>query len=178
MCREVILEYVGTRSEKIGGIGKVVEIDESKLGKRKYHRGRFVRGQWVFGGVERGSGKTFLVAVPDRTAATLVAVIKEWIEPGTTVISDCWAAYRSLRNEGYEHRTVNHSITFVDEATGAHTNTIESTWRHMKAVMNPYNRKCSHMYCLAEYMLRKKCESEGRDPFTNFMDVVASMDWG
>jgi hypothetical protein len=42
------------------------------------------------GGVERESRKTFLVPVPDRTADTLKAVIDAWIEPGTTVISDCW----------------------------------------------------------------------------------------
>jgi len=29
----------------------------SKLGKGKYSRGHHVKGQWVLGGVERGSGK-------------------------------------------------------------------------------------------------------------------------
>ncbi|GFS76729.1 DDE_Tnp_IS1595 domain-containing protein [Nephila pilipes] len=56
---EVILDYVENNSEKIGGAGKIVEVDESKFGKRKYHRGHAVEGQWVFGGVERGSGKLF-----------------------------------------------------------------------------------------------------------------------
>ena len=36
-----------------------MEIDESKFGKRKHNRGHSVEGQWVFGGVERGSGKVF-----------------------------------------------------------------------------------------------------------------------
>jgi hypothetical protein len=39
-----------------------VEIDESKFGKGKYSRGHHVKGQRVFGGVERGSGRKFLVA--------------------------------------------------------------------------------------------------------------------
>jgi len=51
-------------------------------------RGHPVQGQWVFGGVERGSGRTFLVPVPDRTADTLMDITREWIETGTTVISD------------------------------------------------------------------------------------------
>jgi len=76
-----------------------------------------------------GSSKTFLVPVTDRTVDTLVTIIKNWIEPGTRIISDCWAAYRTRSDEGYEHQTVNHSISFVNEETGAHTNTIEFTWR-------------------------------------------------
>ncbi|GFR28436.1 nuclease HARBI1 [Trichonephila clavata] len=43
-------------SEKIGGEGKIVEVDESQFGKRKYNRRHAMEGQWVFGGVERGSG--------------------------------------------------------------------------------------------------------------------------
>ena len=43
---------------KLGGLGKTVEIDESKFGaKRKYKRGRVSEGPWVFGVVERGSQK-------------------------------------------------------------------------------------------------------------------------
>jgi hypothetical protein len=76
-----------------------------------------------------------------RTAETQVAVIKDWTEPGTTVISDCWAGYKSLDDEGFTHVTVNHSITFVDETTGAHTNTTESTWRQVKATLHPLNRR-------------------------------------
>ena len=109
-------------------------------------QGHPVKGQLVFGGVERESGKMFLVPVPDRIADTLKDVIDAWIEPGTTVISDCWGAYRDLDAEGYTHHTVNHSIGFVDERTGAHTNTTESTWRHAKAFLSPYNRKGEYIH--------------------------------
>ena len=52
--------------EPLGGPGKVVEIDESKFGKRKYHRGKRVEGAWIFGGYERGSGRVFMVVVEKR----------------------------------------------------------------------------------------------------------------
>ena len=47
---------------QIGGVGTVVEIDESKFGKRKYNKGRKVlhRNQWVLGGYCRNDGKIFL----------------------------------------------------------------------------------------------------------------------
>jgi len=68
-------------------------------------QGHPVKGQLVFGGVERESGKTYLVPVPDRTADTLMAVIDACIEPGTRIISDCWGSYWVLDEEGYTHRT-------------------------------------------------------------------------
>ena len=41
-CREVCLTTIENKREKIGGKGKTVQIDESKVGKRKYHRGHYV----------------------------------------------------------------------------------------------------------------------------------------
>ena len=56
-----------------------------------------------------------------------MAIIDAWIEPGTTVISDCWGAYRNLDKRNYTDRTVIHSKEFVNHENGAHTNTIERT---------------------------------------------------
>jgi hypothetical protein len=55
-----------------------------------------------------------------------MAVLRDWIEPGTAVISDCCSAYRHLETHGYAHQTVNHIISFVYVLTGAYTNTIDS----------------------------------------------------
>jgi hypothetical protein len=139
-CMETMLEYLEGSSEKIGGPNKTVEIDESKIDGRMYNSGHPVQGQWVFGGVERGSGRTFLVSVPDRTADTLTALVREWIEPGTTIVSDCWGAYRGVGSMGYTHHTVNRSLYFVDPDTGANTNSIESTWHRMKVFLGAHNR--------------------------------------
>ena len=85
--REVFIVNAVENSEKIGGPGKIVEIDESKFGKRKY-KGKRVEGEWVFGGVERESSACFMVIVPDRSADTLLRIIKENIVEGTTIYSD------------------------------------------------------------------------------------------
>jgi hypothetical protein len=171
------LDFIENKSEMIGGEGKVMEIDESKFGKRMNHWGHYVKGQWVFGGVERGTGRTFLVAVHDRSAETLIRLIKQWILSGTTIISDCWAACSSLHEEGYTHFTVNHSITFVAQTTGADTNTVESTWKHVKVLLSSYNREADCAYFLAEYMFRQKCKAEDVDPFCKFIAIVATVDW-
>ena len=60
------------------------------------------------------AGNAFLVAVEKRDEQTLLPIIKEWIEPGTIIVSDCWKAYSKLETHGYEHRTVNHSREFVN----------------------------------------------------------------
>lgn len=55
-----------------------------------------------------------------------MAVLREWIDTGTAVISDCFSAYRHLETHGYAHQTVNHIIGFVYVLNWAHTNTIDS----------------------------------------------------
>ena len=37
-----------------------------------------------------------------------------------------------MQDNGYEHRTVNHSENFVDPSTGTHTQNIESSWRALE----------------------------------------------
>ena len=135
------------------------------FGRRKYNIGHPVKGQWVFGVVERESGRTFLVPVPYRTADTLMTVIDAWIELGTTVISDGWVAYRYLDAQGYTHRTVNH------------TNTIESKWGHVKAYLKSYNRPDDYIYHFAHYMFAARCKAKSVNQFTKFLHFDASTDW-
>lgn len=92
---------LGNGLQPLGGVGKTVEIDESKFGKRKYNGGHRAQGQWVFGGLERESGRIFLVPVEKRCAATLIELFKKWILPGTAVIRDYWKADDLLTVEGY-----------------------------------------------------------------------------
>jgi len=59
--------------------------------------------------------------------------------------------YINTSFQGYTQHTVNRTIEFFDQRTGADTNTIESTWRHVKAYLSPYNRKVDYIYHLAHY---------------------------
>jgi hypothetical protein len=145
--QSVELVYIHDNSigegEQIGGPGIIVEIDESKFGKRKYHRGHRVEGNWVFGGIEKlkdpitgknYAGKVFAMVVADRSAKTLLSAIKKHIRPGSHIKSDMWKGYsRIAKLEGfnYTHAVVNHSKEFK-ASDGTCTNTIESAWRIMK----------------------------------------------
>ncbi len=165
--RDVCAQYFLDHPTIIGGPGTIVEIDESKFGRRKYNRGRYQDGHWVFGGVERGTANCFMVEVQDRTAATLLPIITQYIHPGTTVISDEWRAYRRIPSLGMQHQRVNHSLNFVDPSTGAHTQSIESTWSQTKRMMRRRGvmNTSSSLFptYLQEFMWRKKFATN--DPF-------------
>lgn len=154
MCREIgvlkILESSLNPDFRLGGDGIVVEIDEAKFGRRKYHRGRVVEGIWVFGAIQRATDETqrrmFMLPVSDRSSATLIPLITKWIKPGkyiffileSIIMSDGWASYIGISDipeMNYTHLVVNHSENFVDPVSGACTNQIEGNWRWARAHM-------------------------------------------
>lgn len=60
-------------------------------------------------------------------------LIAHHVKVGSTINSDEWRAYRNaLPQLGYTHFTVNHSVSYVDAQTGAHTQHIERAWRTVK----------------------------------------------
>ena len=77
--RDVCIEQLIGNSKPLGGPGKIVETDESKFGKRKYNRGRLLTGQWKFGIVEKDTDKKVMFSVPDRSTATLLPIIQQWV---------------------------------------------------------------------------------------------------
>jgi len=85
VCAEKIMNH---HAGQIGRPGTTVEIDESKFGKMKYNRGRYIKGQWVFGGICGQMKACFLVSVGQRDKDTLLPIIRAHILPGTRVMSD------------------------------------------------------------------------------------------
>ncbi|EIE87955.1 hypothetical protein RO3G_12666 [Rhizopus delemar RA 99-880] len=77
-CQKYIESGVGSDGQPI-----VVEIDESKFGKRKYNKGKRVDGVWVVGDVERTpERKVFLLTVPNRNQNTLKLIIDTFVKDG------------------------------------------------------------------------------------------------
>jgi len=158
--------------EILGGEGKIVEIDEMKLGKRKFHRGKRVDGQWCFGGIERRENKDdpircFIIPVEDRSKTTLLPIIQNNIKDGTTIYSDCWKSYDCLKDEGYIHASVNHFLHFKDPVTNVHINNVEGMWNQVRRSLPKFGtRKEHYSKHLAEFVVRNRYRGE------NFFELL------
>jgi transposase-like protein len=154
--RQLVSDSLDPISTKIGGENIIVEIDESKMGKRKYERGHRVDGVWVLGGIERTPlKKAFYIEVPDRKESTLLPILKEYILPGSIVYSDMWRGYINIENElNIRHSTVNHSKEFVSDE-GVHTNSIEGSWAGLKLNLSKRHRVKRVQPHLTSYIWRK-----------------------
>lgn len=54
---ELVTETLTENDAKIGEEGIEVEVDETKVEKRKYNRGNHVEGTWVIAGIKRTTGR-------------------------------------------------------------------------------------------------------------------------
>lgn len=170
-----IIEWWGMRrmNERIGGIGEIIEIDECQIGRRKHHRGRTPVEIWLFGAIERGSRPLKLVIEPvlARNSVTLTEVICRRIDQQSRIISDGWSAYTGLREQGFMHDVVNHSVNFVSPTdNNVHTQNIENLWRCLRrflATKGTYTRRSLHGL-IQEFIFRKSII----DPFESIISVI------
>jgi len=156
---------------KIGGPGIIVQIDEALIGRRKYNRGRVIPGTWVIGMID-GAGELRLEVAPDRSAASLEAIISRNVEVGSEVHTDCWRGYNGLVRLGYDHKTVNHSVEFVSDE-GAHTQRIESQWRNLRRRFSRGGIRHDDIgEHLIEHVWRRQCRRLSRDPFEDLLRIL------
>jgi transposase-like protein len=161
---------------KIGGIGSTVEVDESYVCKRKYNTGRILVKQsiWLVGGICRETNEVFLRFVEKRNSETLTSIIVNSIEPGTTIITDCWRGYLNVERNGYFHYTVNHKYFFVSpENQEVHTQKVERLWRTVKSYI-PKNvrREFLESYGSSFLVVRKIGGSGKLLRFNNFVEII------
>ena len=118
----------------------------------------------------------FLLPVQKRDKETLIPLIVEHVNCGTTIITDCWKAYSDITKHDFTHLTVNHSYNFVDPNTGAHTQLIENTWWCIKRTLPAtYTRNNNFYNFLVEYMWRRHHFKHSKNLFQAFVQDCISM---
>jgi transposase-like protein len=159
---ELLIKDFNERKIMIGGVDTIVEIDETKMGKRKYNKGHRVAGIWVVGMVERTSQrKIVLIPVNKRDSNSLISLIKQYVLPGSIIYTDGWRGYARLSEYNYQHFIVNHSKNFVDPITNIHTNTIEGNWSSLKSeIPKRYRTKGLIDLYLLIYMLKRNINGD------------------
>ena len=189
-CRSVCNSWIwdAKHTPKLGGYGTIVEMDESFFpGAPKYNRGRRLGttwepdDKWVFGLVQRESLNCILKQVPsNRTRKTLLPIIEQHCIEGTIFHSDGSKEYGKLAEhldvEDCSHFPVNHSSNYVDPETGAHTQTIEGLWSHVKDFLPVRGMKPHDLGSyLGWFMWDRNCRQLKHDKFLHFLRCAAEV---
>ena len=91
-------------------------------------------------GMRRGSDRTITMIVPSENKEDINALVKRFVEPGSTIRTDELPGYKHLVGEGYIHETVNHSKEFSTDE-GVNQNQAESYFaRFRRAIIGQYHR--------------------------------------
>ncbi|XP_036360976.1 uncharacterized protein LOC115214512 isoform X4 [Octopus sinensis] len=129
---------LGAYPPEIGGFDlqsgepKVVEIDVTTHFKPTPNEKKHMKRFCVFGGIERGTDKCFLVPIEHQNKDAFEAAIIRWILPGTHIVSDIWAEYLQIDQiqQGiYTHEYVDYN---EPEDTEIHIRNIDRMWQRVK----------------------------------------------
>ena len=144
MCHE-IRKYMAAIDgcDPIGGEGKSVQIDETFIGgvfARGHRGGDPAEGKTVVFGMLEHGGDIITHVVPNRTRSTIFPLVRASVRPQSTVHTDEYRTYRTIRYMsfmGYTHEAVNHAVDeYVCRETGATVNAIEGFWAQLKRGIN------------------------------------------
>lgn len=151
---EIDEAYIGGKDDVVGRPGK----DSNKTG--------------VLGMVER-DGKVMTKVIDDAKGTTLLPHIDENVEEGSTISTDEYHAYKNLRDMGYTHGAVKHSLEQWVKGIH-HTNTMEGYWAHLKKAINSTHISVSKKHLqkyLSEFEYRYNTRS---NPAQMFPELISS----
>lgn len=138
MCHE-IRKYMAMldSDDPLGGVGEVVEIDETIIGGSVSGKGNGYMGNKtvVVGMLERG-GELITRVTHTRTKFHMHGMIQHNVLPGTTISTDEMGGYKDIDQKGYRHIKVNHNRGQYATKEGAGVNALEGFWAQLKRSIN------------------------------------------
>lgn len=142
----------------LGGLGEVVEIDETLIGGSVEGKGSGYKGNKtvVVGLVERG-GEVVTKVVTSRHREPMERLVLDNVHPGTTVATDEFGSYRRLDTLGFNHVTVRHNKGQYTTHNGGGVNTIEGFWAQLKRSING-----THIHVSGKHLWKYAKEAEYR----------------
>lgn len=129
----------------------------------------------VLGMVER-DGKVMTKVIDDAKGTTLLPHIDENVEEGSTISTDEYHAYKNLRDMGYTHGSVKHSMEQWVKGIH-HTNTMEGYWAHLKKAINSTHISVSKKHLqkyLSEFEYRYNTRTNPEQMFPELISSFSS----
>ncbi len=143
----------------LGGEGKIVEADETYIGKKdgkRKHKGAggYQHKRTVVSLVERGGKiRSFKLGSPNRSE--IAATIRTNVDRASTLHTDGAQVYKGIMPYRSQHEAVDHNKTYVQD--GVHTNTLEGFFSVFKRGMVGTYQHCGEQHLqryLAEFDFR------------------------
>ncbi len=153
--------------EPMGGEGKIVESDETFIGKER-EKSKTARG-WghknkILSLVER-KGKVRSFHISGVNVATIKPILKNALHCDTDLITDEATWYKGMKNEFKTHQFVTHSAREYVRDGYIHTNTIEGYFGLFKRGM-----KGIYQHCKSQHLKRYLCEFDFRYNYRTVTD--------
>ncbi|XP_036339449.1 uncharacterized protein LOC118748851 [Rhagoletis pomonella] len=181
-CREVVVSYQIEKQDavdKIGGVGKKVQIDEIKFGKRKPSKhSNAIEGHWLLGMIADDSEDLRLEICQDkvRSVNVLLPFIKKHVKEGTIIRADFWEDADCLADTGFkfEKVTYNDSDKLLKGTDGKQIQRIDAQWRVVKHFYyrDNFNNPANFADMIVEYLWRKSITRKHEDPFVKLIEAI------
>ena len=155
----------------------IVEADETAVGG-------YMEGKRGFAGankttvlvlVERGSGRTRLVAVPDRKGTTLVPLVARLVEPGAEVVTDGHDGYRGLPGVGLRWTRIPHPVGGLKRGGNRATPAADGAISRFKRwLVGTYNKPPIDLArYLGEFCFRSEFRKDPETAFWTLLGLLA-----
>ena len=149
-----------------------VEVDETYVGGRRPGKhGRGAAGKTIVLGMAQRNGRLQTQVIANVRARTVIPVIRQGVEPGSTIYTDELNTYNRLKKLGYQHDRIFHSAkVYVED--DVHTNAIEGFWSLVKRdIAGVFHQVGPHylQHTVNEYAFRYNHRKDQTPMFLSFL---------